>query len=285
MEIEKARELGFCFGVRRAITMLERAAQRHGKISTLGPIVHNPRVVEMLAEIGVTVIDNLDQVKGSVLAVTTHGVGPEVLLEIKARQLSFIDTTCPIVRSAQKAAQKLTEAGFWVVIFGEAAHPEVKGLLSWAGSKAIATLDSGELVGVTPVPQQLGILSQTTQSQSNFYDFVKEILSAVLPKVREVRLVNTICAATQKRQEVALELAGRSELMIVVGGRNSANTQRLFDACSSIVETYLVESASEVNEGWLLGKNRIGITAGASTPDQAIDEVVSKLKSLAQLVT
>jgi len=284
VEIERAKELGFCFGVRRAITILERAAQKHGEITTLGPIVHNPRVVEMLAEMGITVTDNLGKVKGGTLAVTTHGVGPEVLAEIKARRLSLIDTTCPIVRSAQKVAQKLSGAGFWVVIFGDAAHLEVKGLLSWVGNKAIATLNANEVLGITPMPQRLGVLSQTTQSQPNFYGFLKEILGVALSKVREVRIVNTICAATQKRQGEALELAQRSELMIVVGGRNSANTQRLVEVCSSLAETYLVESASEINEDWLLGKNHVGITAGASTPDQAIDEVVSRLKSLSQPV-
>jgi len=284
VEIERAKELGFCFGVRRAVTILEKAARKRGEIATLGPIVHNPRVVEMLAERGVTVVDNLDEVKGDTLAITTHGIGSEVLADIKARQLSLIDTTCPIVRSAQKVAQKLAGAGFWVVIFGDATHPEVKGLLSWAGNKAVATLNNDEALNIVSMPQRLGILSQTTQSQSNFYNFVKEILGVALPETREVRVVNTICAATQKRQEVALELARRSELMIVVGGRNSANTQRLVEMCSSLAETYLVESASEINGGWLLDKNHIGITAGASTPDQVIEEVVSRLNSLSQPV-
>lgn len=285
MKIEKAKELGFCFGVRRAITILEKAALKYGKIATVGPIVHNPRVVEMLAEKKVTVVNSLSEVKAGTLAVATHGVGPEVLAEIKARQLSLIDTTCPIVHSAQKVVQKLSGAGFWVVIFGDAAHPEVKGLLKWAKNKAIATLKANEVFEIKNMPQRLGILSQTTQSQPNFYGFVKEILSVALPSVREVRIVNTICAATQKRQEEALELARRSELMIVVGGRNSANTQRLVEVCSSLVETHLVESASEINKDWLSGKSHVGITAGASTPDQAIDEVVSRLKSLSKSTT
>lgn len=282
MKIEKAKELGFCFGVRRAITMLERAAQKYGEIMTIGPIAHNHRVVEMLAEKRVIVVNNLSEVKAGTLAVATHGVGPEVLAEVKARRLSLIDTTCPIVRSAQKVAQKLSGAGFQAVIFGDATHPEVKGLLSWAGNEAIATLNANEVLSIDPMPQRLGILSQTTQSQANFCGFVEEILSVALPKVREVRIVNTICAATQKRQEEALGLAQRNELVIVVGGRNSANTQRLVEVCSSLVETYLVESASEISGDWLLGKNHVGITAGASTPDQAIDEVVSRLKSLSK---
>lgn len=281
MDIEKAKELGFCLGVRRAVTMLEEAIRKHAKIATLGPIVHNPQVVNTLAEVGITVVDNLDQVKDSALAITTHGVGPEVLMEIKNRGLFLIDTTCPIVRSAQKAAHKLMEAGCWVIIFGEAAHPEVKGLLSWAGNKAVATLNSNDVINIKPAPRMLGILSQTTQSQPNFHGFVQQILNFTLPKIREMRIINTICTATQKRQKAALELAKRSDLMIVVGGRNSANTQRLVEVCSSLVETYLVESVSELSEHWLLGKSHVGITAGASTPDQAIGEVMQRLKSLA----
>lgn len=280
MEIELARELGFCFGVRRAVRLLERAAQKPGKIQTLGPVVHNQRVVEALAERGITVIDSLDQFRGDVLVITIHGVSPEVLMEIQARHLSLIDTTCPIVRRAQRIAKKLSEAGFWVIIFGESTHPEVRGLLGWASNKAIATLEAQEVSLVNPLPRRFGIISQTTQSQSNFNNFVQEVIRLALPRVQELRITNTLCDVTQCRQEAALELANRSELMIVVGGHNSANTRHLAEVCSAVVETHLVESAMEIKATWLQGKNRIGITAGASTPDWAIDEVILKLKSL-----
>lgn len=284
MEIEKARELGFCFGVRRAVRLLERAAQEPGKIETLGPVVHNQMVVDSLAKLGVTVINSLDQFKGNVLAITTHGVGPGVLAEIQNRQLPLIDTTCPIVRKTQRIAKKLADAGFWVIVFGEAAHPEVKGLLGWAGNKAIATLDAQEISTVNLLPRRLGILSQTTQNQSSFRNFVRDVLSSVLAQVQEISIVNTLCNATLRRQEAALELAKKTELMLVVGGHNSANTRRLAESCSTLVETYLVESAAEIKESWLEGKSHIGITAGASTPDQAINEVISRLKLLAQPV-
>lgn len=284
MEIEKARELGFCFGVRRAVRLLERAAQEQGKIETLGPVVHNQMVVDSLAKLGVTVINSLDQFKGNVLAITTHGVGPEVLAKIQNRQLPLIDTTCPIVQKAQRIAKKLADAGFWVIVFGEAAHPEVKGLLGWAGNKAIATLDAQEISTVNLLPRRLGILSQTTQNQSSFRNFVRDVLSSVLAQVREMSIVNTLCTATWRRQEAALELAKKTELMIVVGGHNSANTRRLAESCSTLVETYLVESAAEIKETWLEGKSHVGITAGSSTPDQAINEVISRLKLLAQSV-
>ncbi len=278
-EVKKARELGFCFGVRRAIKIIETAAKEHQGIVTLGPIVHNRLVVAKLAEMGVNVVSDLDQIQGGIVAIASHGVSPELLSQIQAHRLSVIDTTCPIVRSAQKAAHKLAEAGFGVVIFGEATHPEVKGLLGWAGDKAVATLD-GERIANSRLPRRLGILSQTTQSVSQFAEFTHKVIIGVCLYVRELRILNTLCLETQKRQEAALELAGESELMIVVGGRNSANTQRLAEVCSSSVETHSIETAAEIEEGWLSRKQYIGVTAGASTPDEAIEEVILKLESL-----
>jgi 4-hydroxy-3-methylbut-2-enyl diphosphate reductase len=280
LEVEKARELGFCFGVRRAIRIIETAAKERQGIVTLGPIVHNRLVVAKLAEMGVNVVSDLNHIQDRIVAIASHGVSPELLSQIQAQRLSVIDTTCPIVRNAQKAAHKLAKAGFGVVIFGEATHPEVKGLLGWAGDKAIATLD-GDRVANSGLPRRLGILSQTTQSVSQFTEFTHNIISGVCLYVRELRILNTLCLETQKRQEAALELAGKSELMIVVGGHNSANTQRLAEVCSSSVETHSIETAAEIQEGWLSGKQHIGVTAGASTPDEAIEDVILKLKSLA----
>ena len=279
-EVKKARELGFCFGVRRAIKIIETAAKERQGIVTLGPIVHNRLVVAKLAEMGVNVVSDLDQIQDGIVAIASHGVSPKLLSQIQAQRLSVIDTTCPIVRSAQKAAHKLAEAGFGVVIFGEATHPEVKGLLGWAGDKAVATLD-GERIANSGLPRRLGILSQTTQSVSQFTEFTHKIISGVCLYVQELRILNTLCLETQKRQEAALELAGKSELMIVVGGHNSANTQRLAEVCSSSVETHSIETAAEIEERWLSRKQHIGVTAGASTPDEAIEKVILKLKSLA----
>ena len=279
MEIEIAQGLGFCFGVRRAISLLERANQKLGRIQTLGPVVHNQQVVEDLTKRGITVIDRLDQFQGDVLAITTHGVSPEVLTEIQGRHPSLIDTTCPIVRRAQRVAKKLAEAGFWVIIFGESDHPEVKGLLGWAGNKAIVTLEAQQVSLINPLPRRLGIISQTTPSQSNFNNFAIEVISLTLPRVQQVHIINTLCDSTQRRQEAALALAKRSELMIVIGGRNSANTRSLAEVCSTVVETYLVESAVEIKATWFPGKNRVGITAGASTPSRVIDEVILTLKN------
>jgi 4-hydroxy-3-methylbut-2-enyl diphosphate reductase len=280
LDVKKAREFGLCFGVRRAIKIIDKAAREYQEIATLGPIVHNRLVVAKLADAGIKVVNELDQVHDSVIAITSHGVSPQLLLQMQARKLQVIDTTCPIVRSAQKAAKKLAQAGLRVIIFGEATHPEVKGLLGWAGSNAGATLNGAEIANLE-LPPRLGIISQTTQSHTKFVEFINEVTRAVFPDVLELRIINTLCRETQKRQEAAVELAGESDLMIVVGGHNSANTQRLAEVCSPIVETHLIETAAEIEKDWLLKKHHIGVTAGASTPDEAIEEVVLKLKSLA----
>jgi 4-hydroxy-3-methylbut-2-enyl diphosphate reductase len=280
VQVKKAREFGLCFGVRRAIKIIEKAAKEHKQIATLGPIVHNRLVVAQLADMGIKVINELDQVQYRVIAISSHGAPPLLLSQIQTRKLQVIDTTCPIVRSAQKAAKKLAQAGLHVVIFGEATHPEVKGLLGWAGNNTIAMLNADELA-TTKLPRRLGIISQTTQSHTKFVEFINEVIRFAFPNIQEVRIINTLCQETQKRQEAAIELAGKSDMMIVVGGHNSANTKHLAEVCSPIVETHLIETAAEIQMDWLSGKQNIGVTAGASTPDEAIEEVVHKLESLA----
>lgn len=279
MKIEKAEKLGLCFGVRRAIKLLKEAANKYGEIETLGPLAHNRLLVETLTNLGIKPITHLDQAGGRILAITTHGVSPSVLAEIKARHIRIIDTTCPIVRKAQDAAKELAEAGFDVFIFGDAKHSEVKGLLGWAEDKGIAALDINETYRSGKAPSRLGIISQTTQTQSDFINFAKQLMDMFGPKIDEMRLVNTLCKVTQGQQEAALRLARKSQVMIVIGGANSANVRHLVEICSPSVETHLVETADEVNTSWLVGKHHIGITAGASTPDEAVEELVDKLRS------
>jgi len=279
VQVKKAREFGLCFGVRRAIKIIEKAAKEHKEIATLGPIVHNRLVVAKLAEMGIKIINELDQAQDKVIAISSHGAPPLLLSQIQSRKLQVIDTTCPIVRSAQKAAKKLAQAGLRVVIFGEATHPEVKGLLGWAGNNAIATLN-GEDAANIELPRRLGIISQTTQSHAKFVEFINEVIRGVSPNVQEIRIIDTLCQETQRRQEAAIELAEKSDMMIVVGGHNSANTKCLAQVCSPTVETHLIETAAEIQMDWLSGKQNIGVTAGASTPDEAVEEVVHKLESL-----
>lgn len=280
MKIEKAEKLGLCFGVRRTIKLLKEAVDKYGEIETLGPLAHNRLLVEALAELGVKPIKHLDGVQGRFLAITTHGVSPLVLSEIMARQIHIIDTTCPIVRKAQDTAKELAEAGFEVIIFGEAQHSEVEGLLGCTGKKGTAALNVKQIDSWGKSPSRLGIISQTTQTRTAFIEFVGQLVGMVGPEIMEMRLVNTLCQVTQAQQEAAMRLARRSQLMVVIGGSNSANTRHLVETCSSLVETHLVERADEVDESWFAGKHHVGITAGASTPDEAVEELIARLRSL-----
>ncbi len=280
VKIEKARKLGLCFGVRRAVKLLKEGASKYGEIETLGPVAHNRMLVQALTNLGAKPIGHLDEARGRILAITTHGTSPTVLSEMKARRIRITDTTCPIVRKAQNAARELAEAGFDVIIFGDAQHSEVKGLLGWAGDKGIASLNIKQIGRTVKSSSRLGIISQTTQTRSALVRFVRQLIAAVGPRIEEIRFVNTLCKVTQGQQEAAVELARRSQLMIVIGGSNSANTRHLVEICSPLAETYSVETAEEVKSSWLAGKHHIGITAGASTPGEAVEELVDRLRRL-----
>ena len=276
MKIEKAADMGFCFGVRRAIELVQKAAQERGPLQTLGALVHNRQVVDKLSECRVDIAASLDEVRGNIIAIASHGVGPEVMKQIKARGLEVVDATCPFVRKAQIVAQRLGKDGFLVLVFGDASHPEVQAVLGWAGKNASASL---EIPQFTAQPKRLGILCQTTQNQERFANFVAGIITADTAKFSELRVFNTICDATRKHQAAALGLAKRADLMIVIGGKDSANTRRLAEICADTgVATHHIETVTEFDPSWVQRRRHIGITAGASTPDEVIDKVVLKLQ-------
>jgi len=281
MQIRKAKETGFCFGVKRALKILEEAIREYGGIETLGRMVHNQQMVDNLSKLGVRVVENLDCVRGNVVVIPSHGVPPQVVEELKARMLGIIDTTCPIVRKAQLTVRELSEKGFGVIIFGDPDHPEVKGMLGWAGERGIATLNTEVISKFDKLPRHLGLLSQTTRNPAQFAHFANNFVSLFLPRIGELRIVNTLCDVCKRRQATAMELARKVDLMIVVGGQNSANTRCLAEACSSMgVETHHVETAAEIEDSWLKGRDLVGVTTGTSTPDQVIQEVMLKLEKM-----
>jgi 4-hydroxy-3-methylbut-2-enyl diphosphate reductase len=235
-------------------------------------------VLNRLARIGVKVARNLAEVKGSVLATSSHGISPQVEQEIKARGIEIISTTCPFVNRAQVAARRLAEAGFFVVVYGEADHPEVKGIMGWTKGKGIATLDENFIRKLKHIPRRIGILSQTTQIPAEFTAFVRKVTELAFMRDSEMRVIDTICHDIRERQGAAIKLANKVNLMLVVGGHSSANTNRLAELCAKVVETHLVETAQEIEPSWLKGKKHIGITAGASTAEQDVDEVSARLK-------
>ena len=280
MKIERAADLGFCFGVRRALGILEEAARQKGGVETLGALVHNQQVMSRLNGLGVKTVNSVDEITGQTVVVSSHGVGPKVLQEIKDRGIEIVDTTCPFVQRAQTAARKLSEAGFFTIIYGDVNHPEVRGILGWAEGNGIATRSADDLDKIE-VPRHIGLLSQTTQVPARFIDFAKRVTEKAMVKDAELRIVDTVCHDIRLRQAAALELAGRADLMLVIGGHHSANTRHLVDLCASKTETHLVETEAEIDLSWLKGKNLVGVTAGASTAPETIDAVVRRLEQFA----
>ena len=279
MQIERAREMGFCFGVRRAINLFEQGAREHGTVESLGAVVHNRQVVNHLLAVGVKVIDGVQQIHGNVVAIPSHGVSRELFDRLKNSDFKIIDATCPFVRRAQNAAQALAQSDFKVVIFGDSDHVEVRGVLGWSQGKGIATRDID--IACAEHPHRLGVMAQTTENTERFAQFIEELTEKYLAGINELRVVNTICDATMERQEAALELAARSDLMLVIGDRHSANTRRLVELCSEFgVETHLVESVQQLDNAWFKGKQHVGITAGASTPDETIEQVINYVQHL-----
>lgn len=282
LRIEKADGIGFCFGVKRAINILEKVARQRGGVETLGAVVHNQPVLQRLAEIGVRVASSVDDIQGDTVAISSHGVSPQLEEQIRARHIDIINTTCPFVHRAQITARRLAESGFFTIIYGDADHPEVKGVLGWAKGKGVATLDEGFIARLDNLPRRLGILSQTTQVPAYFTEFVKKLIDSTLVKDSELRIIDTICHDIRQRQAAALKLAGEVDLMLVIGSPTSANTHRLVELCSLATKTCLVETAEEIQLAWLQGQCRVGITAGASTDQQTINEVLARLEALAQ---
>jgi 4-hydroxy-3-methylbut-2-enyl diphosphate reductase len=271
-------------GVRRAVEMMEGATAELGPITSLGSTVHNPQVVERLRERGVDVIATLDAVDARPVAITAHGVGPQVLAQLEARGAQVVDGTCPIVTRAQQWAKKLTDEGFGLIVFGDPDHKEVRGILGWANGKVATMRTEAELDAPLPdwMPSRVGVLSQTTETEGHFAHFVQTLLTRHMDRISELRVINTLCNATTSQQAATQELARDVDLMIVVGGRESANTRHLAEVARERgVETHQVESAAEIDAGWLPGHERIGVAAGASTPDAVIDDVVARLQALA----
>lgn len=278
MKIIRAENAGFCFGVKRAMKLaFEAAADNTRPIYSLGPLIHNPQQVEYLTQRGVHVVSDLNSLKlGDTLIIRSHGTSPEVLDSAKAKGLTIVNATCPFVVKAQNLAKHLAEEGYQVIVVGEGEHPEVIGIMGFAGEEACVVEKASDVVN-QPIKSKAGVIAQTTQSHNNF----REVVGAVLEKSDEVRVFNTICHATTHRQEAALDIARKVDLMIVIGGHNSANTGRLAYLCTQLgVPTYHIETVDELKPLWLKGVGMVGVTAGASTPEWIIEDVVNGLKAL-----
>lgn len=275
-----AEHAGFCFGVKRALNLLEGALNQKKPIYTLGPLIHNPQVVEYFKKRGVKVVENLSQIneQDAVIVFRTHGVSPEIFSEARERGLSIIDATCPFVKRVQKKARQLLRQGYQVIIVGDPLHPEVQAINSWCENKAKIVNNQADL-NTLHFCDKLGVVSQTTTNK----DIWAKIVEDLKQKFPEAKTFNTICNATSQRQKAAKELASAVDLMIVIGGYNSSNTRKLAELCKNIgTKTYHIEEAKELDPVWLKKAKNVGITAGASTPDWIIKEVISKMKEISE---
>ncbi len=276
-KIVVAEHAGACYGVERALKLARQAGEAAGApVHTLGPLIHNPLVVRDLEAAGVELAETLDDAREGTLIIRTHGVVPEVIEEARGRGLEVLDATCPYVKKVHEAAAKLVAEGYQLLVIGEAGHPEVEGILGHAGPGARVVSEAEELDRIK-LGSKVGVVVQTTQTAAR----LAEVTSALVGRVRELRIVNTICKATGERQRAAAELAAVSDCMVVVGGKNSGNTRRLAEICFDIcAHTYHIESEQELEAAWFIGARIIGITAGASTPQAHIDRVRASIQEL-----
>lgn len=271
-----AEKAGACYGVERALELAREAAESAQQCVTLGPLIHNPKVVDELRAQGVGIADTPEDVTGGTVIIRSHGVVPAVIDELTARGIHIVDATCPYVAKVQHAAENLTAEGYFVVVVGEEGHPEVEGICAYAGSDVLVA-DSVDKIPSQLPSHRIGVVVQTTQTMKA----LTEVVSALLPQAYELRVHNTICQATQQRQEAARALAAQVEAMVVVGGRNSGNTTRLAQICrEQNVRTYHIEDAEEIDPAWFAGVGTVGVTAGASTPLSQIESVVARIESL-----
>lgn len=280
MEIRIAENCGFCYGVKRAVNMAQDTSDQLERSYTLGPIIHNPQVVSNLEEHGVYAVDSLDEIPGGTVIIRSHGVGPAVYEEATDKGLKVVDATCPHVKKAQQDAKSVIDSGMSLVILGEKKHPEVISINLWAQNKGIV-IETEEEAKILPFVENRGVVVQTTFSQFKF----QSIIDILEEKTQNLKVFKTICTATQERQNSAVELAKTVDLMIVVGGKNSGNTNRLAEVCRDVgCTTYHIETAAELQLDWFNHVQTVGVTAGASTPDWIIKEVIDTMNEFEQLL-
>lgn len=286
MKIIVADYAGFCFGVKRAVELAEEAA-RLGTVASIGPLIHNKWEVERLQKLGLSELrdfgdndDEENQPRPVSVLIRTHGVGPHVYELIKKQGFRIIDATCPHVSKAQTVAKEAQANGYQVIIFGDKNHPEVQGIQGWTGDQAVIISSLEELDQVRQqgiLADKVAVLAQTTEKEERF----AEIIRYLQENVPDLQVLSTICAATRLRQEAVAKLAQDVDLMIVIGGKNSSNTQKLTEACRSKgIPTYFIERGSELERSWFQENFHVGVTAGSSTPDWIIKEVIEQMEEM-----
>ena len=276
MKVKLASNYGFCFGVKRAI----KIAEDYKNSSTMGPLIHNQDEINRLQnDFNVGLYTNLTDVKDhDTVIIRTHGIPKDDLKNLRAQKAKIINATCPFVTTPQQIVKKMSKEGYSILIFGDSDHPEVKGVQSYGEDQndVHIILEPSDIDSLTFKNNKIATVAQTTKKKEKYL----EIVNALILKNKEVRVFNTICDATFENQDAARDLSKEVDVMIVIGGKNSSNTKQLHSIClENCVDSYLIENETELDNTWFLNKKLCGITAGASTPDWIIQEVVKKVES------
>lgn len=280
MEVRIAKNAGFCFGVKRAMNMAwdELENKTSENVYSLGPLIHNKQAVDKYKEKGLVEIDSLDTIPDdSKIIIRSHGVGEKVYTDSKSKNMDVVDTTCPFVKKIHDIVKEFSDKGYKIIIVGNATHPEIIGINGWCNNEAIIINKEYEIDNVSFNPNdKYCVVSQTTANLESFDKIINKLKS----KIEDLNVKNTICFATKERQLAAKDLAKEVDCMIVIGGRHSSNTQKLVNICKDIVPTFSIETKEELDRDMLKKFSVAGVTAGASTPDWIIDEVIEYLKEI-----
>ncbi len=276
MKIELASSYGFCYGVKRAIEI----AEEHKNSFTYGPLIHNKDEINRLKEgFNIGLVEDIKDIKNdNAVVIRTHGIPKNELDLLKKQKNKIIDATCPYVTTPQNIVEKMSNEGYSIVIFGDKQHPEIKGVISYASKDddAFIVLEPKELIEL-PLKNKVAVVSQTTKKPEDF----AKIVSALIQTHKEVRVFNTICNATFENQDAAAELAQKADVMIVIGGKHSSNTKMLHSISkNNCPNSYLIENEEELEASWFNNKNLCGISAGASTPDWIVQNVIKKIEKI-----
>lgn len=276
MEVILLQEIGFCHGVRRAIDIIENISSKRQdkKIYTLGEIIHNNYVLDELRKKGINPVDLPTNIEDAILILRTHGVSPEILSKLENKKLEIVDSTCPTVLKVQSIVKRYASSGYHIVVIGDHGHSEVESLVGFADKNKVTVISRKEEISNIKFPDEVCIVSQTTQSEKNFSMLVNEIKK----KVKNVVIFNTICNETIKRQREVIKLSKNVDAMIVIGGKQSANSKRLYEMCKTLLaNVYFIENADELKGTKIFNFGRVGVATGTSTPDAVINEVVDYL--------
>ena len=280
MKVTLAKSAGFCFGVKRAVEMVYKEAETGKKVYTLGPIIHNEQVVQDLEQKGVRVIDTpeeLSKAEDATVIIRSHGISADVYHQLEDKKVRIVDATCPFVSKIHRIVEKKYQEGSCIVIVGNANHPEVEGINGWCNGAAtvIGSVSEAENYSQEPA-RKLCVVAQTTFNYKKF----KDIVDIFSKKSYDIDVMNTICNATEERQTEAAAIAGDSDAMIVIGGKHSSNTQKLYEICKKeCLNTHFIQTLDDLDLKQFQSFRSVGITAGASTPNTIIKEVQSYVRN------